>query len=185
MKRTPGHTSVTREQFRALTRPLVAMPVSHTWRGAGSAIFLELGALTTVTRTSRKRGEYTSTSGEVTMMLEWSWRVESPRAIQLGSWSDNPRITRGVAALRGHTIADVDVEGRIPELVVALDGKRWVHTFMTYEGQPAWAIRLHDHSWLGVERGRLIHVRPADPATVRAPRDVQETATPSAPVPGG
>ena len=154
--RIPGRTLLTRDDFRALTRPLVGMPVSHTWRGAGSAIFLELGALTTVTRTSRKRGEYTSTFGEVTFMLEWSWRVEGPRSIEFGSWSRNPRITRGVASLRGHTIVDVDVEGRIPELVLTLDGSRWLRTFMTYEGQPAWAVRLHDDSWLAVDRGRLI-----------------------------
>jgi hypothetical protein len=52
MPRTPGRTTLTREQFHSLTRPLVGMPVSHTWRGAGSAIFLELGALTTHTRIS-------------------------------------------------------------------------------------------------------------------------------------
>lgn len=160
MPRTPGRTFLTREQFHALTRPLIGMPVSHTWRGAGSAIFLELGALTTVTRTSRKRGEYTSTFGEVTLMLEWSWRVESPRAIQFGSWSENPRITRGVASLKGHTIMDVSLEGRLPELVLTLDGKRWLHTFMTYEGQPEWAIRMHDNAWVGVIRGHLYRQGP-------------------------
>lgn len=160
MPRTPGRTHLTREQFRALTRPLVGMPVSHTWRGAGSAIFLELGALTTVTRTSRKRGEYTATFGEVTLMLEWSWRVESPGAIQFGSWSENPRITRGVASLEGHTILDVQLEGRLPELVLTLDGRRWLHTFMTAEGQPVWAIRMPDDAWLGVNRGHLYRQAP-------------------------
>jgi hypothetical protein len=161
ISRIPGRTLLTRDDFRALTRPLLGMSVTHSWRGSGSAIFLELGALTTVTRTSPKGREYTSTYGEATFMLEWSWRVESKAAIQFGSWSKNPRITRGVASLRGHTILDVDVEGRIPELVLTLDGKRWVHTFMTYEGQPAWAIRQHDHSWLAVDRGRLIRQGPA------------------------
>jgi hypothetical protein len=174
MKRTPGRTNISREQFHALTRPLVGMPVSHTWRGAGSAIFLELGALTTVTRTSRKRGEYTSTSGEVTLMLEWSWRVESPGAIQFGSWSENPRITRGVASLQGHTIIDVQLEGRLPELMLTMDRKRWLHTFMTAEGQPRWAIRLHDDAWLAVRRGGIIRqasveeVRATDPAALAA-----------------
>lgn len=160
MPRTPGRTNITRDQFHALTRRLIGMPISHTWRGFGSAIFLELGTLTTVTRTSRKRGEYTSTSGEVTLMLEWSWRVESPGAIQFGSWSENPRITRGVASLKGHTILDVQLEGRLPELVLTLDGKRWLHTFMTAEGQPVWAIRMPDNAWLGVNRGHLYRQGP-------------------------
>jgi hypothetical protein len=55
--RTPGRTLLTREQFRELTRPPVGMPISHAVRGFGSAIQLELGALTTYTRTYRKRGE--------------------------------------------------------------------------------------------------------------------------------
>ena len=160
MKRTPGRTHITREQFRALTRPLVGMPVSHAWRGFGSAIFLELGRLTTVTRTYRKRGEVTHVDGEVKLMLEWSWRVESPGAIQFGSWSENPRITRGVASLQGHTIVEVELEGRLPELVLTLDGRRWLHTFMTAEGQPRWAVRLHDGAWLGVNRGHLYHQAP-------------------------
>lgn len=160
MPRTPGRAPLTREQFHALTRPLLGMPVSHTWRGAGSAIFLELGALTTVTRTSRKRGEMTYVEGEVSLMLEWSWRVESPGAIRFGSWSEDPRITRGVASLEGHTILDVELEGRLPELVLTLDRKRWLHTFMTAEGQPAWAIRLHDGAWLSVHRGSLYRQAP-------------------------
>lgn len=160
MPHTPGRANISRERFRALTRPLIGMPISHAWRGFGSAVFLELGALTTVTRTSRKRGEYTATFGEVTLMLEWSWRVESPGAIQFGSWSENPRITRGVASLEGHTILGVELEGRLPELVLTLDRKRWLHTFMTAEGQPQWAIRLHDDAWLGVNRGHLYRQGP-------------------------
>jgi hypothetical protein len=155
MPRTPGLTRLTREQFHALTRPLVGMPVSHTWRGAGSAIFLELGALTTFTRTVRKLGKVESLQGEVSLMLCWSWRVESPGAIQFGSWSDDPRITRGVASLEGHTILDVQLEGRLPELVLTLDRKRWLHTFMTAEGQPEWSIRTHNNAWLGVIRGHV------------------------------
>lgn len=159
MKRTPGRTNISREQFHALTRPLVGIPVSHTWRGAGSAIFLELGELTTFTRTMR-RGEVEFMQGEVGLMLEWSWRVESPGAIQFGSWSENPRITRGVASLEGHTVLDVQLEGRLPELVLTLSGKRWLNTFMTAEGQPAWAIRMRDDAWLGVNRGHLYRQGP-------------------------
>lgn len=156
MPRTPGRSSINRARFHALTRELVGLPVAHTWRGAGSAIFLELGALTRETRITR-RGEHTSLRGQASLMLEWSWRVESSRTIRFGSWSTEPRITRGVRALQGHTVADVAVTGRIPELVFTLDRDRWVHTFMTAEGQPAWAVRLRDESWIAVWRGGLVH----------------------------
>jgi hypothetical protein len=183
MPRTPGRTFLTREQFHALTRPLIGMPVSHTWRGFGSAIFLELGALTTHNRTSRGRGEYTYQEGEVSLMLEWSWRVESPGAIQFGSWSTNPRITRGVASLQGHTILGVELEGRLPELVLTLDRKRWLHTFMTAEGQPVWAIRMPDQAWLGVNRGHL-HRQGPESEWDPAPRPDPGAASPDGPSPG-
>jgi hypothetical protein len=163
MPRAPGRTLLTRERFRELARPLIGMPISHTWRGAGSEIFLELGELTTKKRMIRGTGQVTSRWGEVMLMADRSWRVESLGAIQFGNWSDEPQVARGVASLVGHTIVDVDVEGRIPELVITLDRKRWLHTFRTHQGQPEWAIRLHDHSWLAVNRGRLIHQAPDDP----------------------
>ncbi|HEX6036763.1 hypothetical protein [Longimicrobium sp.] len=156
MPRIPGRSAITRERFHAFTRELVGLPVARTWRGAGSAIFLELGTLTRETYVTR-RGEHTSLRGEASLMLEWSWRVESSRAIRFGSWSTERRITHGVRALQGHTVADVAVTGRIPELVLTLDGDRWVHTFMTAEGQPAWTVFLRDGSWLGVWRGGLFH----------------------------
>ena len=53
------------------------------------------------------------------------------------------------------TVASDRLEGRLPELVLTMDRKRWLHTFMTAEGQPRWAIRLHDDAWLGVNRGHL------------------------------
>ncbi|HST58705.1 MAG TPA: hypothetical protein VLK84_08460 [Longimicrobium sp.] len=158
---TPSLSAISREQFHDLTRPLVGLPVSHTWRGAGSAIFLELGFLTDETWMSR-RGERTMTRGQVTLMLEWSWRVETPRTIRFGSWSSERRITHGVQSLQGHVVTDVAVTGRIPELVVTLDRGRWVHTFMTAEGEPAWYIRLPDDSWLKVLRGRMTRQVPWD-----------------------
>ena len=154
--RPPHRSSLSREQFHELTRPLVGMPVAHAWRGHGSALFLELGALTTETRPSRLRGEYSVTTGEVTLMLEWSWRVEGPRSIRFGSWSEDSRTARGIKSLQGHRVLDIHTEGRLPELVVTLEGGLWVHTFMTAEGQPAWALRLPDQGWLAVQRGVLI-----------------------------
>jgi hypothetical protein len=36
---------ITPAEFHRLTRPAVGLPVSEVWRGGGTAIFLELGAL--------------------------------------------------------------------------------------------------------------------------------------------
>jgi hypothetical protein len=90
-------------------------------------------------------------------MIEWSWRVEKPRSIQSGSWSSERRITAGVRALKGRRIADLTVEGRLPELNLRLDAGVWVHSFATAEGQPQWTLFLRNGSWITVERGRLVH----------------------------
>ncbi len=90
-------------------------------------------------------------------MLEWSWRVESRRAVRFGSWSGDRKVSNGLASLTGRSIIELGVEGRLPELNVALTGGVWLHSFMTAEGQPAWTVFLPDGSWLCVERGVLVH----------------------------
>ena len=90
-------------------------------------------------------------------MIEWSWRVERARSIEAGSWSTDRRIDGAVSRLRGPRVTELAVTGRLPELVVGLSDGRWVHSFMTAEGQPEWALFLPDGSWLTVERGRLVH----------------------------
>jgi hypothetical protein len=137
-------------RFTALTRQAAGLPVSLAWRGSGSAVFLELGALTQQPGQRHARGEWT-------VMIEWSWRVERPRSIHFGSWSTERRITGGVARLAGERVAGIAVEGRIPELSIAFASGRVLRTFMTAEGQPAWTVFLPGGSWITVERGRMVH----------------------------
>lgn len=90
-------------------------------------------------------------------MLEWSWRIESARRILAGSWSLDRKLNNAVAALKGRRVAAVTIEGRLPELNIALTGGRWLRSFMTAEGQPEWAVFLHDGTWMCVEQGRVFH----------------------------
>jgi hypothetical protein len=76
--------------------------------------------------------------------------------IEVGSWSTERRINAGIKRLTGSLISDVRVTGRLPELVLALTGSRWVHSFMTADGQPEWTLFLRDGTWLTVEEGHLI-----------------------------
>lgn len=137
----------------------VGLPVSHTWRGYGSAIFAELGRLRPPERhpPGSKLPPLREPRGEVRLMIEWSWRVERPRSIQFGSWSTEARITSGVAGLAGERVATIGVDGRLPELVLGLTDGRWLRSFMTADGQPRWAVFLPDGSWLTVERGCIVH----------------------------
>ena len=89
-------------------------------------------------------------------MVEWSWRVERPRSVLFGSLSSDRRITNQLQRLVGENVTDVAIVGRLPELVVGLSGKLWLHSFTTVEGQPEWALFLPDRSWLCVRRGVLV-----------------------------
>ena len=100
------------------------MRVSHAWRGYGSALFLELGALRPVRprRHGKGRAGPRPPKGEATVMIEWSWRIERPRSIESGSWSSERRINGGIKRLTGSRISGITIAGRLPELVLALTG---------------------------------------------------------------
>jgi hypothetical protein len=138
------------QRFEEAVAPAVGLTISHTWQGHGSAIFLELGKL------HRKVGRH-HPQGQFSIMLPWSWRVESPRRVEFGSWSSDRKIASGVASLTGQTVEAISVAGRLPELVLAFSGQRWVHSFMTAEGQPGWTVFLPDGDWYCVKRGILTH----------------------------
>ena len=143
--------------FERLTAPLLGLPVTHPWRGYGSAVFLELGPL------KRERGLRggVSLKGLASVMIEWGWRVERPRSIDFGSWSSDRRIDSGIRSLKRANVASVQLDGRLPELCLGLSGGRWLRSFMISDRQPNWVLFLPDGSWLRVTRGVLTREVPA------------------------
>ena len=110
-------TTVDEEYFRRFTEPVIGLPLSHLWRGYGSAIFLEFGLLS---KRFRRDGSDGNPVGELTLMIEWSWRIEGKRRIWCGSWSDEDRWPRAFARLSGTTIVSISLIGRLPEIDLAL-----------------------------------------------------------------
>ena len=103
-----------------MTRPLLGQTISRTWRGYGSAIFLEIGELTEYELKRRNADVIVRLRGEVTLMIEWSWRVEKVRSIAFGSWNSKRQIESGIEKLQGTEIESIELEGRLPEIVVGL-----------------------------------------------------------------
>jgi hypothetical protein len=116
---------------------LIGLPLSHFWRGHGSAIFLEFGRLTP---TTRRTGVTGNPRGELSLMVEWSWRIENRTSILCGSWSDEQLWEPTFDLLRNRAVVDLSVVGRLPEVVVALAEDRYVSSFMTADGDPSWAL---------------------------------------------
>lgn len=133
---------------------LIGKTVSHVWRGHGSAIFLEFGKLTPSTRKDTPPGQPV---GELSLMIEWSWRIERPKSILGGSWSSEGRWPGMFEKLKGATVSEVQLYGQLPEICVSLSNGLRVASFMTAEGQPEWALIAHQPKIgnLCVKRGSL------------------------------
>ena len=52
---------------------LVGQPISHVWRGYGSALFIGFGSLRPV---AKRDGPSGNPEGEVSLRVEWRWRIE-------------------------------------------------------------------------------------------------------------
>jgi hypothetical protein len=144
--------------FSAFLASVVGLPVSHVWRGYGSALFVELGELTP--SRVRRDGSPGNPEGEMSLMIEWSWRIERPRSILCGSFSDETKWPGAFAKLVGTTVENVTIFGRLPEVSLALSNGLHVSSFMTAEGQPQWVLfdrRAPTTSWLAVERGAVTY----------------------------
>jgi hypothetical protein len=122
------------EHFRTATR---GMKVSHVWRGHGSALFLEFGNLTP---RNRRDGSPGNPQGEVGFMIEWSWRIEDERSIVCGSFSNEELWGPAFDRLVGREVTDLSTFGRLPEILLSLAGNLHVASFMTADGDPAWAL---------------------------------------------
>ena len=129
-------------ELRILVKPYMGKSISRAWQGYGSALFLEIGNLT-------------DNKGELTVMIEWSWRVENNNNIWFGSWSEPEKISELIPKLAGYTLIDVSVFARLPELSIRLSKEVWVNSFSTVEDDPVWAL-LFSNSKIYSQKGRLI-----------------------------
>src|SRR4051794_39204299 len=102
------------EKFVEMTTDLIGIPVTHIWRGYGSAIFIELGEL----QPGRllRNGTPGNAKGPFSLRIEWSWRIEGKRRIWCGSWTDEERWPRAFRRLVGSTVASISLFGRLPEI---------------------------------------------------------------------
>jgi hypothetical protein len=124
---------------------LLGLPLSHFWRGYGTALFLEFGDLESAVLNGRLLREPV---GEMSIGLGWTWRIEDRSAILLGSASEDKKWTAVLGSLLGRKIATISLVGRIAELIIELDNGCRLQTFAEYEANSGWTIsqRLPDGS---------------------------------------
>jgi hypothetical protein len=142
-------TKISHEEFIKITRPMIGLSLSYAWRGNGSAIFLEIGAL-------KKEKGRNHPQGKFSVMIDCSWRIQKPRSIVIGSFATHPRIERHLSKLVGNHIKEVGLFGTLPEIIISLDSNVQVLSFETYDTQPSWSMRLPNGRWVGSRNGALI-----------------------------
>ena len=153
----PGLSNDVASALQTFRDALVSLPLSHLWRGYGSAIFLEFGRLTPSAGT-RRDGAALDPRGEFGLMIQWSWRIENATSILCGSWSEEFLWGPTFDLLRNKVVQELSVVGRLPEIAIVLAGDLYVSSFMTAEGDPQWALfdrRGGALRTLSVSEGRL------------------------------
>jgi hypothetical protein len=143
--------AISGDDFEALVQPLLGLRVSLPWKGYGSAIFLELGELVSL-KSNRRRHD----NGEACISVTWDWRVEAETAVLYGSSNSRPEIDAGIQTLKGTTVEAIGVVGQVPELVVRFSNGHCLRSMVMVTGNPEWAIRLTDDSWINAKRGLLL-----------------------------
>jgi hypothetical protein len=119
--------------FEALAARLSGQPISYVWQGHGSAIFMEFGELTPMTR---RDGSPSPPRGEVTLGVEWSWRIEDDTEILCGSWSEEAIWEENLDRLRGARVERLTLFGRLSEVELATESGVRFLSFSTRDGQP-------------------------------------------------
>jgi hypothetical protein len=126
------------QQFQIFREALIGKSVSHVWRGHGSAIFLEVGELSPPSK--RRDGSLGEPTGELSVCIEWSWRIERIRSILGGSWSSERTWPGFFKRLHNAVVLDFQTFGRLPEMELSLSNGLRLVSFMTAEGQPQWYV---------------------------------------------
>lgn len=141
---------VTREAFQTMVQPLIGLSISRPCKGYGSAVFLELGQLT-----SRPSVRTIHVSGEASISIYWDWRIEADKQILFGSSNSGPEIVDGIQDLLGETIEQIQVAGTIPEIEVHISNGYRLRSMAMVTGHPDWNIKLPGNIRLYPEAGTI------------------------------
>ena len=121
--------------------------VSLVWRGAGTAIFLEIGKVDDGVKPP---------TGEHGIGIEWSWRIEDGHSILVGSFNDDVEIESVKDLLTGQSIESIELFGEVPELCVKFSSGRRLVSFATANGDPEWSVRVTGTT-VHFEAGRFVY----------------------------
>lgn len=110
--------------------------VSKASRGAGSALLIDLEQLS--------------------ITIEWSWRLERNSTIVVGSWSAESDINKVSEILNGLSIIGITFFGRLSEICIEFTNGYWLSSFATAEGDPEWALKYKNSKYMFFKNGQYV-----------------------------
>jgi hypothetical protein len=134
--------NITRDEFAKITKPLEGMMLREPRLGIAHTLLAEIGKI----RPCALLPGHIAKRGQAGLMIEPGWRVESRGAIVAGSDSGDSRLARVLRRLDGMRIAEIGVEGVLPELYLWLDSGWTLRSFRCLESRQAWCVFLNDES---------------------------------------
>jgi len=141
---------ITASEFQRHMSRIEGFKISHVWLGYAQALFLECGRLTRDRLFEKKTGRR-NPDGQITFMLEPSWRVEKTRSIDFASDFGERLVENRTRKLVGLRIVSICAIGRVPELSIELSDGRAITTFGAYQSSPVWSIGFKDLRYIDVD----------------------------------
>jgi hypothetical protein len=143
---------ITRKEAEEKIAQLEGMFICHTWKGYGTAVFLELvKSLKDSEISIPKEASKTNLVGKADIFM-WYWRVEQDMKIICGSSDSMPEIEEGICCLNGLKIESIKVIGIIPELVIILENGFRVLSFNSASSSDFnWHLKQIDEKYICYE----------------------------------
>ena len=126
---------------------IAGQTVSSVWRGAGTAIFLEIGDVDNSVKPP---------TGRCGVGIEWSWSIEEGHTILVGSFNNDNEIDSAKDLLIGQSVESATLFGEIPELCVQFESGCRLLSFATADGNPEWSVRS-DGTTVRFAAGRFVY----------------------------
>ena len=139
-------TALTVDEANLELERLAHMPVSFAWKGYGTAIFLELGSLSS-------EGRRRHPKGEVSIYVSWDWRVEKGNRVLFGSSNSTSGMADGIATLIGSTVNRATIQGIVPELSIVFSNKTSLQSAAMCTDTSAWDVSLPGNIWISCMDG--------------------------------
>ena len=116
------------QEIETLIEPMIGLPISSSWQGYGSAIFFELGKLSSEKLRNKK--------GEASINIEWDWRVNNHQSILYGSSNSRNEIEKGLNSLKNTHVTSIEFENDVLDIKIKLSNGHIIRSATMKTGDP-------------------------------------------------